>query len=73
MHNSRHTKPVGLSERVISSTQRPLLTQHTTNTSDTHPCPQRDSNPRTELSRAAADLHGQRDQPQLITVEQIAA
>ena len=50
MHNSRHTKPVRLSERVICSTQRQLLTQHTTNTSDTYPCPQRDSNPRTELS-----------------------
>jgi hypothetical protein len=42
------------SERVISSTQRPLPTQRTTNTRDEHPCPQRDSNP-DPSNEAAAD------------------
>jgi len=32
-------------ERAISLSQRPLLTQHTTNTRDDHPCPQGDPNP----------------------------
>jgi len=35
------------SEPVISSSHRPLPAQHTTHK---HPCPQRDSNPRTERS-----------------------
>ena len=35
---------------MISSSQRPLPTQHTTNTRDEHPCHQRDSNPRSQQS-----------------------
>ena len=34
--------------RVISSTQRPLPTRHTTNTRDEHPCPHGDSNRRSQ-------------------------
>jgi hypothetical protein len=41
----RQANPTGLSERLISSSQRLLLTQHKTNTTDKHPCPQWDSNP----------------------------
>jgi hypothetical protein len=33
------------SERVTNWSQRPLSLQHTTNTTDEHPCPQRNSNP----------------------------
>jgi len=33
-------------KRVISSSRRPLPTQHTTNTREKHPCSQQDSNPR---------------------------
>ena len=36
----------GSSERVISSSQRSLTTQHPINTQDEYPCTQRDSNPR---------------------------
>jgi hypothetical protein len=39
------------SERVISASQRPLPTQHKTNTRDEEPCPQRDSNPRSQIIR----------------------
>ena len=46
-HTHTHTH-VGLSERVISPSQRPLLPQHTTNTRDEHPCHQRDSNARSQ-------------------------
>jgi hypothetical protein len=40
------------SERMISSSQRPLPAQLTTYTRDQHPCPQRNSNPRTQDSRS---------------------
>jgi hypothetical protein len=43
-----HTHPVGRSEGVISSSQKPLPKQNTTNTRDEHPVPQRDSNPRSQ-------------------------
>ena len=43
-HTNTHTHTRQYStERVISSSHRPPPTQHTTNTSDPHPCPQRDS------------------------------
>jgi hypothetical protein len=35
---------------VISPSQRPLPTQHTTNPREEHPCPQRNSNPRSQQS-----------------------
>jgi len=35
---------------MATSTQRPLPTQHTTNTRDENPCPQRDSNRRSQGS-----------------------
>ena len=44
-HTHTHTHPVGLPELVIRSSQRPLRTRHTTNTTDERPCPRRDSNP----------------------------
>ena len=40
------------SEWVISPSQRPLPTQHTTNTKDENPCIQRDSNPRYQQAYA---------------------
>jgi hypothetical protein len=48
---SRHTHTrSGSPKRVISSSQRPLPTQHKTNPSDENPWPQRDSNPRSQKS-----------------------
>jgi hypothetical protein len=44
-----HTK-LDTCERVVSSSQRPLPTQHTTNTWDKHKCRQWDSNPRSQQS-----------------------
>jgi hypothetical protein len=44
-HNRLHS-----SERAITTSLRPLPTQHTTNTRDTHPYHQRDSNPRSQQS-----------------------
>ena len=41
----------GCSELVISSSQRPLPTQHTTNTTDEHPRPLRESNPQSQKSK----------------------
>jgi hypothetical protein len=38
------------SGRVISSSQKPLPTQNTTNTREEHPCRQHDSNPRSQQS-----------------------
>jgi len=40
---------------VISSSQRPLPTQHTTNTRHEYPCHQRDSNPRSQQSSGRYD------------------
>jgi hypothetical protein len=48
-HTRTHTQQ-DFSERVISQSQRPLPTQHTTNTRNEHKCPQRDSNPRSQRS-----------------------
>ena len=46
-HTIRHTHDRWVSpEQDSSSSYRPLPTQHTTNTTDEHPRPQRDSNPR---------------------------
>ena len=45
-HTHTHTKRADSSERVINSSYRQLPTQHTTNISYEHPCPQRDSTPR---------------------------
>jgi hypothetical protein len=44
-HTHIHTR-WDYSERVLCASQGPLPTQHTTNTRDVHPCPQRDTNPR---------------------------
>jgi hypothetical protein len=44
-----HTR-LDSSEQVISSSQRPLPTQHTTNASDKHQCPHRNSNPQSQTS-----------------------
>ena len=43
-HSDTHSRQDS-SVRVISTSQRPLPTQHTTNTRDKPACPQRDSNP----------------------------
>ena len=43
-HSIRHTHLIDSSEQVISSLQRLLPIQHTTDTSDKHPWPQWDSN-----------------------------
>ena len=43
-HTDLHTRWFSY-ERVISSSQRPLPTQHTTNTTDEHPSPKWDPNP----------------------------
>ena len=43
-HTHTHTRLVFVSGRVIRSSQRPLPTQHTTNSRDEHTCFQRDSN-----------------------------
>jgi hypothetical protein len=52
-HTMRHTHTrYDPSERVISSSQRPLPAQLIPNTRDEHPCPQGDSNPRTQDSRS---------------------
>ena len=48
-HTHTHTRRDS-SERVISSSDRPLPTQHTTNKTDEHPCCQRDSNPQSQQS-----------------------
>jgi hypothetical protein len=48
-HTDTHTL-CDSSELIISSSQRPLPTQHTTNTRDERPCPQQDSNPRSQQS-----------------------
>ena len=45
------------SERVISSLQRLIPTQHTTNKGDEHPCLQRDSNPRFQQSSGCRPTH----------------
>jgi hypothetical protein len=50
-HKIRHTHTrQDSSEQVISSSQRPLPTQHTTNTGKRHPCPLRYSKPRSQQS-----------------------
>jgi hypothetical protein len=51
-HTIRHidTHPVDSSERVISSSQRPLPTKHTTNTRDENPCLQWNLKPRSQQS-----------------------
>ena len=49
-HTIRHTKRYDHSERVISSSQRPLPEQHTTHTRDENPCPERASNPQSQHS-----------------------
>jgi len=46
-HTHTHTKYCS-AERVISSSQRPLHTQHISNRRHKHPCPQRDSNPQSQ-------------------------
>jgi hypothetical protein len=43
-HTIRHTNLEGCPEWMNMLSQRPLPTQHTTNTRDKHPCPQHDSN-----------------------------
>jgi hypothetical protein len=43
-HTHTHTADRTPLNGVISSWKRPLPTQHTTNTRDEHPYPQRDSN-----------------------------
>ena len=48
-HTHTHTHNDS-SEQVISSSQRPLPTQHTTNTRDEYPRPQRNSIPQSEQS-----------------------
>ena len=48
-NNLTHTRQ-NSSKRVITWSQRSLPTQHRTNTRDAHPCPQRDSNPRSQQS-----------------------
>ena len=48
-HTHTHTRQ-GSSERVTNPSQRPLLTQHTTNTRGEHPCSQLESNPRSQRS-----------------------
>ena len=61
-HTHTHTRQ-NFSERVIGSSQRKLPTQHTTNTGNEHPCPQRHSKTQS-LIHADADLrlksHGYR-------------
>ena len=49
-HTHTHTE-YDSSERVISSSQRPLPTQHTTNRREENACPQRYSNPWPQKSR----------------------
>jgi len=49
-HTHTHTQQ-DCSEWVTISSQRPLTTQHTTDTRNEHPCPQRDLNPRSQQSR----------------------
>ena len=46
------------SVRVIRLSLKPLPAQHTTNTKDEHPCPQRESNPRSQLSSGRRSLYG---------------
>jgi len=41
----KHTQPLGLLERMVSSLQKPLRKQHPRHVWDKHPCPQRDSIP----------------------------
>jgi len=45
-----HPHPADSSERAIRWSQSSLLTRHTTNTRGEHPCPQRDSNLRSQQS-----------------------
>lgn len=49
-HSIRHTHLIDSSEQVISSLQRLLPTQHTTDTRDKHPYPQWDSNLQSQQS-----------------------
>jgi hypothetical protein len=56
-----HTHTSGRTpERMISSSQRPLTTQHTTNTIGEYPYPQRVSNPQSQQS-SGRTLHGHQD------------
>jgi hypothetical protein len=50
LHTVRHISPVELPCANDQLSQRPKPTQHTANTLDEHPCPQRDSNPQTQQS-----------------------
>jgi hypothetical protein len=58
-HTQTHYTRYDSSERVISSLQRPLSTQHTTNTRDKHPCPQRDSSPRSQPSKGRSPVRNE--------------
>jgi hypothetical protein len=49
-HTHTHTRQDS-SQRMISSSQRPMPTQQAINTTYEHLCPQRDSNPRSQQSR----------------------
>jgi len=56
-HNYTHKPGTHSPERVISSTQRPLPTQHTINTTDEHPYLQCNSNPRFQRSNGFRPTH----------------
>ena len=45
LHTIKHTYLIGSYKQVYSLSQRPLSTQHATNTRDEHPCHQQDLNP----------------------------
>jgi hypothetical protein len=49
-HTIRHTHPVGISERVVSSKQRQLPKRHNINTGEEHPWFQRELYPRSQQS-----------------------
>jgi hypothetical protein len=53
--HTHHTHTIGSSGCVISSSQRPLPTQHTTNTKEEYPCCHWDSNPLFQASSNRTD------------------
>jgi len=65
-HTQTYTPGSTPHEQVSSPLHSLQPTRHTTNTTDKRPCPQRDSNPQWEQTRAAdVRQHGHRDRQTL--------
>ena len=71
-HSIEHTHLINSSEQVISSLQRLLPPQHTTDTRDKHPCPQWDSNLQSQQSGRFRPTHYAVWSPELVVENYIS-